>query len=66
MDTIRKLEDSTISKEKTEVDKLLDSINVMYAKLKGDEQKNRFINVKDLDLYEWAFNHEKVIKKICC
>ena len=33
--------------EKTEVDKLLDSINVMYAKLKGDEQKNRFNDVKD-------------------
>ena len=33
--------------EKTEVDKLLDSINVMYTKLKGDEQKNRFNDVKD-------------------
>ena len=33
--------------EKSEVDKLLDSINVMYTKLKGDEQKNRFIDVKD-------------------
>ena len=33
--------------EKSEVDKLLDSINVMYAKLKGDEQKNRFNDVKD-------------------
>ena len=33
--------------EKSEVDKLLDSINVMYTKLKGDEQKNRFNDVKD-------------------
>ena len=33
--------------EKTEIDKLLNSINAMYTKLKGDEQKNRFIDVKD-------------------
>ena len=33
--------------EKTEIDKLLNSINTMYTKLKGDEQKNRFIDVKD-------------------
>ena len=33
--------------EKTEIDKLLNSINAMYTKLKGDEQKNRFNDVKD-------------------
>jgi len=33
--------------QKTEVDKLLDSINLMYTKLKGEEEKNRFNDVKD-------------------
>jgi len=33
--------------EKTEVDKLLKSLNSMYTKLKGDEKKNRFNDVKD-------------------
>ena len=33
--------------EKTEVDKLLESLNSMYTKLKGDEKLNRFNDVKD-------------------
>lgn len=32
---------------------------------KDEVSSIRFINVKDLDLYEWAFNHEKIIKKYC-
>lgn len=50
--------DSNIYKEN------LEQLLTINNSEKDEVASVRFINIKDIDMYEWAFNHQELIKKI--